>query len=60
VECDRRGVNPRPDLCERVGVRKYPTWVIRGTRYEGVMSLEEIAKAAGFTAEATPAAAPRR
>jgi hypothetical protein len=30
-------------------VRRYPTWVIKGSRYEGVLTLEELAKASGFT-----------
>jgi hypothetical protein len=29
-------------------VRKYPTWMIRGTRYEGVMSRDDLARASGF------------
>jgi hypothetical protein len=29
-------------------VRKYPTWVIGRARYEGVLGLEELAKASGF------------
>lgn len=48
VECDPRGLRPRPDLCERVGVRRYPTWTIAGRRYEGVLSLDELARASGF------------
>jgi hypothetical protein len=33
-------------------VRKYPTWIIRGTRYEGVMTLDQIAQASDFKADA--------
>lgn len=51
VECDPKGVNPRPDLCARIGVRAYPTWVIGNERREGVLSLEQIAELAGFRYE---------
>jgi uncharacterized membrane protein len=52
VECDPRGLRPRPDLCERAGVRRYPTWIIGGQRYEGVLSLEELARASAFSGAA--------
>ena len=29
-------------------VRAYPTWMIGGKRYEGVMSLERLAELSGF------------
>ncbi len=35
-------------------VRAYPTWMIGGNRYEGVMSLERLAELSGFR-YATPA-----
>jgi hypothetical protein len=45
VECDPRGIAPDPARCERANVRRYPTWLIAGRRYEGVMTLEELAQA---------------
>jgi uncharacterized membrane protein len=57
VECDARGVRARPDLCERAGVRSYPTWVIGEARHEGVLSVEDLARISRFTG---PAAAPAR
>jgi len=30
-------------------VRRYPTWTIAGQRYEGVLSLAELAEASRFT-----------
>lgn len=48
MECDPKGANPRPDLCEKVPVRAYPTWVIEGEKYEGVMSLERLADLSKF------------
>jgi len=48
VECDPKGVGARPDLCERVGVRRYPTWMIAGERYEGVLMLDRLAELSNF------------
>jgi glutaredoxin len=48
VECDPSGVNPRPDLCEKVGVKSFPTWVVGGERREGVQSLETLAELSKF------------
>jgi hypothetical protein len=30
-------------------VRRYPTWMIAGERYEGVLSLAKLAEASHFT-----------
>jgi len=48
VECDPSGVNPRPDLCEKAGVKSFPTWVVGGERREGVQSLETLAELSKF------------
>jgi hypothetical protein len=48
VECDPKGVASQPARCGAAGVRKYPTWIIGGTRYEGVMALDELAQASRF------------
>jgi len=48
VECDSRGVAARPDLCAQHQVRRYPTWTVRGTREEGVLTLERLAELSGF------------
>jgi hypothetical protein len=55
IECDPKGVNPRQDLCEKVPVRAFPTWVIDGQKYEGVMSLDRLAELSKFR-YATPTA----
>lgn len=39
VECAKDGVNGRPDLCEKAGVKAFPTWVLGTERREGVQSL---------------------
>lgn len=48
MECDPKGVNARPDLCERIGVKAYPTWIIGGERREGVLSLDDLADLSKF------------
>lgn len=32
-------------------MRRFPTWQIAGNRFEGVMSLDEIARASGYTGD---------
>jgi hypothetical protein len=49
VECDAAGTNPQPQLCTAAGIRGYPTWVIDGKKYEGELSLDEIATYSGCT-----------
>ncbi|WP_152592178.1 hypothetical protein [Nostoc sphaeroides] len=48
VECDRRGINPHPDLCKAAKVPGFPTWVINGQQYSGVQNLKDLAKASGY------------
>lgn len=48
VECDPRGENPNPRLCQYKKVRKYPTWEIGGKMFEGVYTLRELEKISGF------------
>ena len=47
VECDPRGAEARPDLCQAAGVRAYPTWVIDDRRIGGVLSVAELARLSG-------------
>lgn len=53
IECDPRSPAGQPQLCAAVGIRAYPTWEIKGQRYEGVLSLDELARLSGYT-PATP------
>jgi protein-disulfide isomerase len=48
VECDPRGAEGRPDLCQAAGVRAYPTWVIGGQKLEGAVSPAELGRLSGF------------
>jgi hypothetical protein len=50
IECDARGVNPKPQVCNNVGVRAYPTWKFpNGNTNAGVLSLSVLADASGYT-----------
>lgn len=51
VECDPKGVAPAPQKCIDAKVRAFPTWVIDGTIYEGVQSLEKLAELTGYTGD---------
>lgn len=48
VECDAQGKDANPALCQRKGIRGYPTWEIRGKFYEGEFPLEELARLSGY------------
>ncbi|HVQ77362.1 MAG TPA: vitamin K epoxide reductase family protein [Candidatus Binatia bacterium] len=48
VECDGTAAGGRPDLCRQANVKVYPTWVIRGQRHEGVMTLDQLATLSDF------------
>ncbi len=48
MECDPRGLDPHPDLCQQLGVKAYPTWVVNSERREGVLSLDQLAEMSRF------------
>jgi uncharacterized membrane protein/glutaredoxin len=48
VECAKDGVNARPDLCEKAGVKSFPTWVMGTERREGTQSLRALADFSKF------------
>ena len=49
VECDARGENAKPELCEQAGITGYPTWIINGETYKGVQQLETLASITNCT-----------
>jgi uncharacterized membrane protein/glutaredoxin len=51
VECAKDGINGRPDLCEKAGVKAFPTWVLGAERREGVQSLAALAALSKFPTE---------
>lgn len=48
VECDPKGKNPRPQLCEQAGITGFPTWEINQKLYPGVQTLENLAQLSGY------------
>lgn len=54
VECDARGVNPRVELCNAVGISAYPTWQINGEFYLGVQPIWRLAVLSGFEEMSEP------
>lgn len=48
IECDPRGVNPKVELCNTVGISAYPTWEINGEFYLGAQPLNRLAQISGF------------
>jgi uncharacterized membrane protein len=50
VECAKDAVNGRPDLCEKAGVKSFPTWVMGTERREGTQSLRALADFSKFEA----------
>ena len=47
VECDKDDAGRQ--RCEEAQVRAYPTWVLKGERRLGVLSLDELALWSGYT-----------
>ncbi len=52
VECAADTVNGRPDLCEKAGVKIFPTWVMGAERLTGVQSLSALSTFSKFESEA--------
>lgn len=48
IECDPRGKNAQPELCQATNIKAYPTWQIRGKYYTGMQSLENLAMLSGY------------
>lgn len=48
IECDPKGKNPRPDLCQAAKIQGFPTWEIKGKFYQGTQSLKQLADVSGY------------
>ena len=49
MECDPTGDHKTlAERCVQAGVHAYPTWIINGQKYEGVLSLERLAELSKF------------
>lgn len=51
VECAKDRIDGRPDLCEKAGVKAFPTWVMGTERREGKQSLRALADFSKFREE---------
>ncbi|MDX2255083.1 MAG: hypothetical protein NW214_06170 [Pseudanabaenaceae cyanobacterium bins.39] len=48
IECDPKGVNPKPQLCRDKRITAYPSWEINGKIYRGGQTLLRLANLSGF------------
>lgn len=49
VECSPSGrAGPQAPPCQQMGINVYPTWIINGRRYEGVLTPRGLAAHSGF------------
>ena len=52
LECTPGGRGtPQTAECSAKGIRTYPTWIIGGTKYEGLLKPERLAAISGYTKE---------
>lgn len=50
IECSPDGrYRPQNPTCRQMAIRVYPTWIINGRRYDGKLTLQELATHSGFT-----------
>jgi uncharacterized membrane protein len=55
IECSPNGQGTAPaPVCLEQDIKSYPTWVVKGSKREAVMSLRELADASGFKAPPAP------
>lgn len=48
IECDPKGPNAQPELCQSGNIQGFPTWEINGKFYSGTQPLEDLANASGY------------
>lgn len=49
IECSPQGARaPQARICSDAGIQVYPTWTINGRRYQGVLTLAELARHSDF------------
>ncbi len=49
VECDPKGYDAKPQLCQDAGVTGFPSWEIDGELYSGTIPLDQLADLSGYT-----------
>jgi uncharacterized membrane protein len=49
VECSPNGPRaPQAAVCDAMQIQGYPTWIINGQRYEGVLSIDDLTRLSGY------------
>jgi uncharacterized membrane protein/glutaredoxin len=48
VECDPKGQNARPEMCQAAKIQGFPTWEINGRFYQGTQSLTKLADLSNY------------
>lgn len=49
IECSPSGPRaPQAKVCDDAGIQVYPTWIIEGRRYQGVLTPGELARYSGY------------
>lgn len=51
VECAPDGLKGEPEKCVAAQIRAFPTWVINGQVYEGLLTLEKLGELTGYTGD---------
>jgi len=52
VECSSAGQGSRQTaVCNEVGIKNYPTWIINGQRYTGIQTLDALAQNSKYKGE---------
>lgn len=55
IECSRyERSGPQAPRCQDAGIRVYPTWIINGRRYEGVLTPPQLVDYSGFSDDLPP------
>ena len=55
IECSPEGGQNTPPapICINLDIKRYPTWIINGQRFEDVLTMQQLAEATGFKAPTT-------
>lgn len=48
IECDPRGKDPKPELCQAAKIQNFPSWEIKVKFYQGTQSLEQLANLSAY------------
>lgn len=48
IECAVGGKNPQVELCQKAGIKGFPTWEINGKLEEGIQMLDKLAELSGY------------